>query len=105
MHLFDVIVGPLLTEKASLEAQAIDIRRGRELASKYTFRVHPDANKIQVKKAIEALYGVAVTGVNTSNFVGKLKGSWRRKGARPDWKKAVVTLKKGERIPDLYETL
>lgn len=93
MHLYDVIQKPILTEKAHIQT----------VAAKYSFKVHPDANKIQIKRAIEALYGVSVTDVNTASFMGKTKGSWRRKGSRPDWKKAVVTLKEGDVIEELFE--
>jgi len=93
MHLYDVIQKPILTEKAHIQT----------VAAKYSFKVHPDANKIQIRRAIEALYGVSVTDVNTSCFMGKTKGSWRRKGSRPDWKKAVVTLKEGDVIEELFE--
>lgn len=93
MHLYDVILAPILTEKAHLAT----------VEQKYAFKVHPDANKIQIRQAIEALYSVTVTDVNTTNYMGKLKGAWRRKGRRADWKKAVVTLKEGDVITELFE--
>lgn len=93
MHLFDVIQAPLLSEKSHLGTAE----------GKYAFRVRPDANKIQIKRAIETLYSVTVTEVRTMNIMGKTKGAWRRKGKRPDWKKAIVTLKEGDAIMELFE--
>lgn len=72
--------------------QSMDLRE----VSKYVFRVHPDANKIEIRKAIEQLYEVKVKSVNVMNRLGKRKRAGRvRPGFRPDWKKAVVTLAKG----------
>ena len=73
--------------------------KGTELAgslSKYTFKVSRDANKRQVRKAVEALFDVKVSAVNVMNRLGKRKRLRSAKyGKRPDWKKAVVTLKEG----------
>jgi large subunit ribosomal protein L23 len=57
-----------------------------------------DANKKEIKQAIENLFGVTVLGVNTLMVRGKVKGFRMRKGKRPDWKKAFVTLKEGDKI-------
>jgi len=66
---------------------------------KYFFRVDPKANKIEIKRAVEKLFGVSVEGVNTMKYSGKLKRERTvRYGRRPDWKRAVVTLKEGSRI-------
>lgn len=65
---------------------------------KYTFRVHPTANKVQIRQAVEAIYPeVKVKSVNVMNYTGKLRraGKTQKMGSRPDWKKAVVTLKTG----------
>jgi len=70
----------------------------------YTFVVHPDANKIEIRQAVEAIFGVGVVKVNTLNRKGKRKRN-RRKftfGSRPDTKRAIVTLQAGDRI-DLFE--
>ncbi|MFC1498658.1 50S ribosomal protein L23 [Verrucomicrobiota bacterium] len=70
---------------------------GRE--NKYLFRVATSANKIDVKRAVEKIYGVTVTGVNTMNYLGKKKRERTRNyGKREDWKRAVVTLKEGDKI-------
>jgi large subunit ribosomal protein L23 len=68
--------------------------------NKFLFRVAPDANKIEIRHAVEKLFNVHVTAVNTMSVGGKLKRAGRspRAGRTPDWKKAVVTLKAGEKI-------
>jgi large subunit ribosomal protein L23 len=86
----DVIVRPVVSEK-SYAAYDENV---------YTFVVAPDANKIEIKHAIETIFGVSVTNVNTMNRQGKRKrnrrtGGW---GKRPDQKRAVVSLKAGDRI-------
>ncbi len=89
----DVVKRPLITEKSE---------RGRETSQQYAFEVHRDATKIQVKIAVEKLFGVHVTGVRTSIARGKNKRVGRNLGRRPNWKKAIVTLKEGETI-SLFE--
>ncbi len=85
----DVVKRPLITEKSE---------RGREAAQQYAFEVHGDATKIQVKSAVEKLFGVHVTAVRTAITRGKNKRVGRSIGRRPNWKKAIVTLKQGETI-------
>lgn len=70
---------------------------------RYVFRVSKKANKLEVKKAIEKVYDVHVTGVNIINTKGKVRRSGRVMGATSDWKKAYVTLKAGEKIAGLAE--
>ena len=89
----DVVKRPLITEKSE---------RGREAAQQYAFEVHRDATKIQVKNAVEKLFSVHVTAVRTSIARGKVKRGGRNIGRRPNWKKAIVTLKEGESI-SLFE--
>ena len=89
----DVVKRPLITEKSE---------RGREAAQQYAFEVHRDATKIQVKGAVEKLFNVHVTAVRTSIARGKNKRVGRNLGRRPNWKKAIVTLKEGEKI-SLFE--
>jgi large subunit ribosomal protein L23 len=89
----DVVKRPLITEKSE---------RGREAAQQYAFEVHRDATKIQVKTAVEKLFGVHVTAIRTSIARGKNKRVGRNMGRRPNWKKAIVTLKEGESI-SLFE--
>ena len=83
------IVRPLITEKSSAAYQ----ERGE-----YTFQVHPEASKPQIREAIESLFGVKVTGVWTSNVRGKEKRMGNNVGRRPAWKKAIVKLREGDSI-------
>jgi large subunit ribosomal protein L23 len=85
----DIVKRPLITEKSE---------RARESNRQYAFEVHQDATKIQVKNAVEKLFAVHVTAVRTSIARGKNKRVGRSIGRRPNWKKAVVTLKEGETI-------
>ncbi|HPC47305.1 MAG TPA: 50S ribosomal protein L23 [Deltaproteobacteria bacterium] len=84
---------PLVTEKGTML---------KEKGNKVIFEVAQDANKIEIKKAIEELYGVHVLDVRTMNMKGKSKRWGLRRYSRPDWKKAVITLKAGETI-EFYE--
>ena len=70
----------------------------RQLANQVTFEVHPDANKIEIKRAIESIFKVKVVTVRTQNMHGKVKKLGRSMGRRPDWKRAVVTLAKDQTI-------
>ena len=69
--------------------------------NKYLFKVAPEANRVEIKKAIEELFKVDVVKVNTMNYIGKLKRdrTHRGFGKRPDWKRAIVTVAKGQEIP------
>jgi len=90
----DVILRPVVSEKSY----------GLLDANAYTFIVHPDANKIQIRQAVEAIFDVKVAKVNTLNRNGKRRRnrrSWTY-GQRPDTKRAVITLVEGDRI-DLFE--
>jgi large subunit ribosomal protein L23 len=78
-----VVRRALITEKGSIL---------REKARQYTFEVHPDANKIEIKRAVETIFKVKVENVRTQNMHGKVKRLGRSVGRRPDWKRAVVTL-------------
>jgi len=89
-----VLVQPLLTEK---------ITGLREATNTVGFVVHPDANRVQVKQAVETLLKVKVEKVNLMNVRGKIKRLGRFSGKRSDWKKAFVTLKKGEKL-EMYES-
>ena len=84
------IVRPVITEKSSAAYQ----ERGE-----YTFEVHSEATKPQIRAAVEQLFGVKVTGVWTANQRGKEKRMGRTVGRRPSWKKAIVKLREGDSIP------
>lgn len=85
----DVVKRPLITEKAE---------RNREATRQFAFEVHRDATKIQVKQAVEKLFNVHVLEVRTAVVRGKNKRVGRHFGQRPNWKKALVTLREGETI-------
>ncbi len=88
--IFDVIETASLTEKATLLS---------EKENKYVFRVSPKANKFEIKRAVEQLFGKKVVDVNTCNYAGKKKRERRADfGRKAHWKKAIVTLKEGEKI-------
>ncbi len=91
----DIILKPVLTEKGY---DGIADKR-------YTFIVKKDANKIQIKQAIEALFGVEVASVNTVTCKGKLKRMGRHEGYTPDRKKAIVTLKESSKPIAFFESL
>jgi large subunit ribosomal protein L23 len=94
MKLTDVIRRPLITEKTSILRED-----GRTLV----FHVAVDANKVQIKRAIEQLLGSKVEGVRTSIAHGKVKRQGRYAGRRSDWKKAYVKLREGAKIPEFLE--
>jgi large subunit ribosomal protein L23 len=91
--LYDIIRYPRVTEKGT---------RLKEKSNVLTFEVRTDANKLQVRKAIEGIFKVKVADVTTVNIAGKRKRMGMRQGRRSDWKKAYVTLKPGEKI-DIFE--
>lgn len=94
MKLTDVIRRPLITEKTSIL---------REDGKTIVFHVASGANKIEVKRAIEQLLGAKVASVRTTIAHGKIKRQGRFSGQRPDWKKAYVRLKDGEKMPEFLE--
>jgi large subunit ribosomal protein L23 len=90
----DVIRRPLITEKTSILRED-----GRTLV----FQVAPGANKVEIKRAIEQLLGSKVASIRTSVAHGKIKRQGRFAGQRPDWKKAYVKLREGEKMPEFLE--
>lgn len=93
MNLLDVIKKPLLTEKTTLE------KDNKNVAA---FVVATDANKIEIKQAVQQLFKVEVVSVRTSVAAGKMKRVGKSSGKRSNWKKAYVTLKEGSNI-DFFE--
>ena len=89
----DVIVRPLVTERSTEDA---------ETAGAYTFVVAREANKIEIRHAVEALFEVKVADVRTMNYRGKARRVGRNVGRRPGYKKAIVKLAEGQHI-DVYE--
>jgi large subunit ribosomal protein L23 len=94
MNLTDVIRRPLITEKSSIL---------REDGKTIVFAVARDANKIDIRRAVEHLLGAKVASVRTTLAPGKVKRQGRHAGRRPDWKKAYVRLRDGEKLPEFLE--
>jgi Ribosomal protein L23 len=94
-----IIIKPIVTEKMTMLTDKLN---------RYGFRVNPDANKLQIKKAVEDMYNVTVTDVNTANYDGKKKSRYTKSGLisgrTAAFKKAIVTLKEGDTI-DFYSNI
>jgi large subunit ribosomal protein L23 len=86
---YQVLLAPLLTEKGTML---------KEKDNKVIFKVARGANKIEIKNAVEEIFKVKVDRVSTMNCKGKKKRLGRYEGKRPDWKKAIVTLKEGQKL-------
>lgn len=95
----EILIRPIVTEKLTAQGESLN---------RYGFMVDPRANKLQVKKAIEELYGVTVDSVNTLRYAGKVSSRFTKagyiKGRKNAFKKAVITLKEGEKI-DFYSNI
>ena len=87
-RMYDIIVAPVITEKSQRITEANQV----------VFRVRGDASKPEIKQAVEGLFNVKVTAVNTLNVKGKVKRFRGTVGRRSDWKKAIVTLAEGQSI-------
>ncbi|GHT49563.1 50S ribosomal protein L23 [Endomicrobiia bacterium] len=94
MDIRNIIKRPIVTEKASIL---------KEKDNKYTFVVDKDANKFQIKQAIEYLFSVTVKSVHTLNYAGKSKKVGAHTGYKNDWKKAIVKLDEGQEIQMVEE--
>jgi len=93
-NLYEVIRRPLVTEKMT---------NLKETQHTVGFEVHRDATKPEIKKAVETLFGVKVQDVRVANVHGKVKRQGRYQGRRPDWKKAYVVLREGEKMVEFFE--
>lgn len=89
----DIIIKPIITEK-SMEDMSFN---------KYTFMVDKRANKTEIKKALETIFGVKVEKVNTMNMLGKMKRQGMHSGRRPSWKKAIVKLTDDSKKIEFFE--
>jgi len=87
---------PVITEKSTFQ---------KEKHHTLTFKVARDENKIEIRDAVEKIFRVKVAAVRTANFHGKIRRQGRFAGHKPDWKKAYVTLKKGEKMFEFSEML
>lgn len=112
MDAVDVLLGPVVSEKstdlANPEPGRGSYAKNFNPNAKYCFRVRSDSNKIQIKEAVELRFSVHVVDVNTIRMPSKEKGAGfvrinkKRRGYIPAWKKAVVTLRAGEKIEDFF---
>lgn len=94
MDIRNIIKKPIVTEKATIL---------KEKNNEYVFVVDSDANKFQIKQAVEFLFNVKVEGVHTSNYAGKSKKMGTHSGYKSDWKKAIVKLGAGQEIQIIDE--
>jgi large subunit ribosomal protein L23 len=94
MTVFDIIIRPIVTEKGVTK---------KDSERTLCFEVSADANKTQIRHAVQALFKVQVEDVRTSTTSGKLRRRGRFSGYRADWKKAYVRLKAGEKVPEYAE--
>lgn len=92
----EVLRLPVITEKST---------HLKENLRTMTFKVARDANKNEIKEAVERIFKVKVESVRTANFHGKTRRQGRYSGRRPDWKKAYVTLREGEKMVEFSETV
>ena len=99
MNSYDIVRRPIISERSMTP---VFDREGNEI-KKYTFEVPMSANKIEIKKAVEEVFGVKVAKVNTMHVLGKVKRMGRYEGRRPSYKKAIVTLAKDSKIIELLE--
>jgi large subunit ribosomal protein L23 len=93
-NMYEIIRRPLITEKSTAL---------KETQHSLCFEVHRDATKPEIKKAVETLFGVKVKDVRVANVHGKVKRQGRYVGRRPDWKKAYVVLKPGEKMIEFFD--
>ncbi len=95
MNPHDIIIKPIITEKSLVDATE----------KRYTFKVYKTANKYQIKDACEEVFGVKVDRVSTMNVRGKVKRMGKNVGKRPDWKKAIITLKADSKEIKFFENI
>ncbi|HEV8592548.1 MAG TPA: 50S ribosomal protein L23 [Pyrinomonadaceae bacterium] len=103
---WDILKAPVVTEKSMIlkeDSSAVD--SDRNAGQVLTFRVERTAGKLDIKKAVEEIFNVKVAAVRTVQYEGKMKRRGRQEGRRPNWKKAYVTLKKGEPNVDYAEAI
>jgi large subunit ribosomal protein L23 len=89
VDIYQIVMEPRITEKSTVQ---------KETSNQVTFKVHPEANKIEIRKAVERLLKTRVVDVRTMNVRGKKRRMGRNTGKKPDWKKAVVRLAPGESV-------
>lgn len=102
LGIWDILKSPVVTEKSVLLKEASSEEGDAQVL---TFRVDRKAGKDDIRKAVEEIFNVKVATVHTVNYQGKIKRRGRTEGRRPSWKKAYVTLKKGEPLVDYAEAI
>ncbi len=103
---WDILKSPVVTEKSViLKEDSTEENSDRKAGQVLTFRVEKSAGKLDIKKAVEEIFNVKVASVRTLQYEGKIKKRGRQEGRRPNWKKAYVTLRKGEPMVDYAEAI
>lgn len=102
MTAHDIIIKPILSEKSY---KGIKADKNSPISKRYTFVVAKDANKIQIKQAVEELFEVKVEKVNTANYLGKLRRQGKFSGMTANYKKATVQLKDSSKPIAFFESL
>lgn len=87
--IYSIIMRPIITEKSNI---------AKEESNQYVFKVRRDANKIEIRHAVEKIFKVDVVDVRTIRIKGKMRRVGKKAGKRPDWKKSIVTVKEGQSI-------
>lgn len=102
---WEILKSPVVTEKSVILKEDSTDAEDRNQGQVLTFRVDTKADKTEIKKAVEEIFNVKVAAVRTVNYDGKMKRRGRQEGRRPNWKKAYVTLRKGEPMVDYAEAI
>ena len=105
LTVWDILKSPVVTEKSVLLKEESTDSEDRNEGQVLTFRVDRKADKVEIRKAVEEIFSVKVAKVRTVHYEGKMKKRGRHEGRRPNWKKAYVTLKKGEATVDYAEAI
>lgn len=105
-NVWEILKSPVVTEKSViLKEDSTEENADRKAGQVLTFRVDKKATKPEIKNAVEEIFSVKVASVRTVQYEGKIKKRGRIEGRRPSWKKAYVTLKKGEPMVDYAEAI
>ena len=106
LSVWDILKSPVVTEKSVLlKEESSEEDSDRNLGQVLTFRVERKAGKEDIRRAVEEIFNVKVAKIRTVQYEGKMKKRGRYEGRRPSWKKAYVTLKKGEPFVDYAEAI
>jgi len=105
-NVWEILKSPVVTEKSViLKEDSTEENNGRKTGQVLTFRVDKKATKTEIKGAVEEIFNVKVSSVRTVQYDGKIKKRGRQEGRRASWKKAYVTLRKGEPMVDYAEAI